>query len=71
MSPLPAPRRIVTSNVAIPEGLSKVYNSKPAFDAFTEEIYLVSKLVGRWYDRPLLYTIACRLPTRTPVLISA
>lgn len=53
MSSLPAPRRIVTSNLAIPEALSNVDNSEPAVEIVTEEIALVSELEGKWYGRPV------------------
>lgn len=53
MSSIPAPRRIVTYNLAIPEGLSNVDNSEPAVEVVTEEIALVSELEGRWGGRPV------------------
>lgn len=53
MSFLPAPRRIVTSNLTVPEGLSKVENSEPAVGVVTEDLPLVSELDGRWSGRPV------------------
>ncbi|KAG8163854.1 hypothetical protein KVR01_005772 [Diaporthe batatas] len=53
MSPLPAPRRIVTSNLAVPEGLNKVDNSEPAVEVVSEELPLVSELGGLWFGRPV------------------
>lgn len=53
MSSLPAARRIVTSNLAIPEGLSKIDNSEPAVEVVTEEIPQVSELGGQWFGRPV------------------
>ncbi|KAG6354655.1 hypothetical protein INS49_004673 [Diaporthe citri] len=53
MSSLPAPRRIVTSNLAVPEGLSKVEDSEPAVEVVTEDLPLVSELDGRWSGRPV------------------
>lgn len=53
MSSLPAPRRIVTSNLAVPEGLSKVENSEPAVEVVTEDVPLVSELDGQWFRRPV------------------
>lgn len=53
MNSLPAPRRIVTSNLTVPEGLSKVDNSEPAVEVVTEDLPLVSELGGRWFGRPV------------------
>lgn len=53
MSSIPAPRRIVTSNLAVPEGLSKVENSEPAVEVVTEDLPIVSELDGRWSGRPV------------------
>ncbi|KAK7724617.1 hypothetical protein SLS63_008597 [Diaporthe eres] len=53
MTSLPAPRRIVTSNLMVPEGLSKVENSEPAVEVVTEDLPLVSELDGRWFGRPV------------------
>lgn len=53
MSSLPAPRRIVTSNLAVPESLSKIPDSEPAVEIVTEDLPLVSELDGRWFRRPV------------------
>lgn len=54
MSPLPAARRIVTSNLTITEGLSRVESSEPAVEVVIEEIPLVSELGGQWFGGPVL-----------------
>lgn len=69
MSPLPAPRRIVTSDFAVPESLRKVDDSKPAVEVVTEEIPLVSELDGQWFDRPVF--TQSRVPTSKPAPTSA
>lgn len=53
MSNLPPPRRIVTSNLIIPGGLSKLENPEPAVQVVTEEIPLVSEAGGQWFGRPV------------------
>lgn len=53
MSSLPGARRIVTSNLTIPEGLSRIESSEPAVEVFTEEIPLVSEFDGQWFSRPV------------------
>lgn len=53
MSSIPAPRRIVTSNLAVPEGLNKVDNSEPAVEVVDEEVPLVSEFGGLWFGRPV------------------
>ncbi|KAJ0124455.1 hypothetical protein J7T55_005793 [Diaporthe amygdali] len=51
MSSLPAPRRIVTSNLPVPESLSKLDKSEPAVQVVTEEVPLVSEVGGQWFKR--------------------
>lgn len=53
MSSIPAPRRIVTSNLAVPEGLSRIDDSEPAVEVVAEELPLMSELGGQWFGRPV------------------
>ncbi|KAL1853916.1 hypothetical protein Daus18300_011658 [Diaporthe australafricana] len=51
MSSIPAPRRIVTSNLSVSGSLGQLENSEPAVQVITEEVPIVSELDGNWYKR--------------------
>ncbi|KAH8649371.1 hypothetical protein BX600DRAFT_554870 [Xylariales sp. PMI_506] len=47
MDPLPAPYRIVTSNLTLPQNLDNVGNAEPAVQVLREEVPRVSELSGQ------------------------
>ncbi|KAI3395980.1 hypothetical protein diail_619 [Diaporthe ilicicola] len=51
MSSLAAPRRIVTTNLSVPEKVSNLDNPEPAVQVITEEVPIVSELGGKWFKR--------------------
>lgn len=47
MSSLPAPRRIVTSNLPFPSKFASISGAEPAVEVISEEIAQVSELGGK------------------------